>query len=154
MQRWEQAEQARRALDRRFTSGNLADLRQRPRGGWVKAIRTALGMSQADLSARLGTSPPAVADLERAERDGGVTLKRLERAAQELDCTLVYALVPNSTLEGAVHQQARRRAAESMGHVGRTMDLEAQGLDPAIAEELLEREARKVIQGRGLWSKR
>lgn len=154
MQKWEQAEQARRALDRRFASGDIADLRRRPRNGWVKAIRTALGMSQADLSSRLGTSPPAVADLERAERDGGITLKRLERAAQELDCTLVYALVPNSTLEGAVQRQARRRAAESVGRIGRTMDLEAQGLDPAIAEELLEREARKVIQGRGLWSQR
>ena len=153
MQKWEQAAQARRALDRRFASGDLADLRLRPHGGWVKAIRTALGMSQADLSGRLGTSPAAVADLERAERDGAVTLKRLERAARELDCTLVYALVPNSSLEGTVQRQARRRAAESVGRVGRTMDLEAQGLDPAAAEEMLAREARKVVQGRRLWSR-
>ena len=115
---------------------------------WVKAIRTALGMSQAELADRLGTTPSAAADLERAEREGGVTIKRLERVAEQLGCTLVYGLVPKTSLEGAVREQAQKRAAASLGYVGRTMDLEAQGLDADAMAEQLEREARKAMEGR------
>ncbi len=111
-------------------------------------------MSQADLAVRLGATPAAVADLERAEREGGVTLRRLERAARELDCTLVYALVPNATLDDAVRAQAHRRATESIGYVARTMDLEGQGLAASTADELLDREVRNVIEGHRLWSNR
>lgn len=151
MQKWERAAQARRVLDRRFASGLVADLRTPPTGGWVRAVRTALAMSQADLAKQLGVSAPAVADLERAEGSGGLTLRRLERVAEELDCTLVYALVPNATLEDAVQRRARTVAAASVGYVGRTMELEAQGIDHGEVRDLLDREARRVIEQSRLW---
>lgn len=151
MQKWERAAQARRALDRRFSSGLVADLRPPPHGGWVRAARTALAMSQADLARRLGITAAAVADLERAEGTGGLTLRRLERVAADLDCTLVYALVPNTTFEDTVQRAARNVAAASVGYVGRTMDLEAQGVDQGEEREILDREARKVIEQGRLW---
>lgn len=152
MRKWERAAQARRALDRRFASQRTADLLDPPRGGWVKAIRTALGMSQADLAARLGVSPPAVADLEQADRAGAITVRRLQRVADELDCTLIVALVPNTSLESTVRDQARRQAAASLGYIGRTMDLEDQGLDDQAAADVLDREARRVVEQHRVWS--
>ena len=51
-----QAELARKNLDRK-----LAFLREesltRPRGGWIRAIRDALGMSSRQLAKRLGVVP-------------------------------------------------------------------------------------------------
>jgi predicted DNA-binding mobile mystery protein A len=65
-----------------------------PPRGWIRAIREALGMSGAQLAARLGVTPPRVTVLERDEVAGAVSLKTLRQAAEALDCVLVYALVP------------------------------------------------------------
>src|SRR5580698_7901120 len=101
----ERAAQARRELDRKFAAAQLEPIQARPRSGWIRAIRGALGMSQAVLAERLGISPAAVNKLEHAEIHGGITTSKLAEAAGALDCTLVDALVPNSTLVRTVRTQ-------------------------------------------------
>jgi predicted DNA-binding mobile mystery protein A len=137
-------------LDRRLKTRDLDDLRAVPPVGWIRAIRSALGMSQADLAARVGVTPAAVAALERSERQETITLGKLAELARAMDCTVVYALVPNTTLDDTVHRQAQRRAAEALDYVGRTMELEAQGLEGST-DELLEREAQRVIDDQRVW---
>lgn len=154
MKRSERAAQARTALDRRFAASDPAGLRTRPAVGWMRAVRGALGMSQADLARRLGVSPPAVTDLERREREDAITIGKLAEVARAMDCTFVYAFVPNSTLEDTVQREARRRAVESAAYVGRTMGLEAQGLDAERAGELVDRETRRVIEEHRVWHDR
>src|SRR5262249_31279359 len=129
MQRSERSSQARRELDRKFDTADMDPVRALPRSGWIRAIRGALGMSQAVLAERLGVSAAAVNKLEHAERRGGITIGKLAEVATALDCTLVYALVPNSTLEQTVMTQARKVAAQTLGYVARTMALEAQGIE-------------------------
>src|ERR1700734_2434221 len=124
----ERAAQARRELDRKFAASTLEPIRARPRSGWIRAIRGALGMSQAVLAERLGVSRAAVNKLERAELHGGITTAKLAQVASALDCTLVYALVPNSTLEQTVRTQAQTLAARLLGYAARTMALEAQDI--------------------------
>ena len=67
-----------------------------PRGGWVRAIREALGMTQAQLGARAGISRQSVQDFERAEADRRITLESLDKLARAMGCRLVYALVPEN----------------------------------------------------------
>ena len=74
-------------------------------------------MSQEALAARLGISKPSVAKLERSEVNDTISLGKLAEVARALDCTLVYALVPNTNLEDTVQKQARRVAAETLGYV-------------------------------------
>jgi hypothetical protein len=52
------------------------------------------------------------------------------RAARPLDCTLVYALVPNGSLDGLVREQARKVAAETVSRVDHSMKLEGQACRP------------------------
>ncbi len=78
------------------------ELFARPSRGWLKAIREALGMTTAQLGQRLGVVQSRVVAIEQAEAKGTVTLNSLEKAAQALDCRLVYALVPRQSLEDAV----------------------------------------------------
>lgn len=151
MNRWESAAQARRALDRRFEAIGADDLRQSPRAGWARTIRNALGMSQADLARRLQVSPPAVTELERREREETISIGKLAGLAQAMNCTFVYAFIPHTTLEDTVQSEARQRALESLGYVARTMDLEDQGLDSASAQEMLDRETRRVIEQHRVW---
>lgn len=151
MKRSERASQGRRELDRRFAGATLKSIRDRPRSGWVRAIRTGLGMSQAALGARLGVAGPSVAKLEQSELSGSISIGRLADAARALDCTLVYALVPNTSLEDTVQRQARTIAAETLGYVANTMRLEDQAVEPDREADQLERQARAVIESSRLW---
>lgn len=151
MQPSERSAQARRELDRKFNQANLEPIRAIPRLGWIRAVRGALGMSQAVLAGRLGVSAAAVNKLEQAERHGGITIRKLAEVAAALDCTLVYALVPHSTLEQTVRTQARRVAAEMLGYVARTMALESQGIGDEREREAIDRYAQQLTATGNVW---
>jgi predicted DNA-binding mobile mystery protein A len=108
-------------------------------------------MSQAVLAERLGVSGSAVNQLEHAELDGGITIGKLSEVARTLDCTLVYALVPNSTLERTISTQARAVAAQLLGYAARTMALEAQDIDDERQREAVERYAQQLVSSGNPW---
>jgi len=56
-----------------------------PPTGWIKAIRTALGMSMQQLGNRLSITKQSVQDVERREKNGSITIKSLREAAEALD---------------------------------------------------------------------
>jgi predicted DNA-binding mobile mystery protein A len=144
--------QARRELDRKLQEANLEPIRARPHAGWVRAIRGALGMTQAALARRLGVTDAAVTQLERAETNGGVTLSKLSEVARALDCTLVYALVPNTSLEDTVQRQALRVAREQLGYVATTMALEDQSIAETRSSDALADQVQRIIERNEMWS--
>ena len=152
MKRSDKAAQARRELDRKFISANVEPVRARPRFGWIRAIRGALGMSQRVLAERLDITQPSVANLERSELEGGITMGKLAEVARALDCTLFYALVPNTSLEETVQRQARRVAADTLGYVGVTMELEGQAVESDRLADQLDSEKERVIAANRQWS--
>jgi Fic-DOC domain mobile mystery protein B/predicted DNA-binding mobile mystery protein A len=103
---------------------SLAKLRplaesRRPVKGWLRAIRTGLGMTGVELARNLGVKPPRVVEMERNELEGAITLKVLERAAEAMGCSLVYALIPRAgsleqTLKGRVKGEALGAASGGM----------------------------------------
>ncbi len=107
----------------------LQNAPQPPSVGWVRAIREALGMTYSQFAKRLRVTRPSVYDLEADEVSGGASLDRLRRAAAALDCRLVYALVPNSTLEKTVKRQAIKQATKRFGRVNVSQALEASAVD-------------------------
>src|SRR5579859_5403104 len=112
-----------------------------PRGGWVRSIRQALGMSASQLGRRMGLSRQAIADLERREVHGTATLAALEKAAEAVNAELVYAIVPRKSLAETVRAQARTVADEQLKRVAHSMRLEAQDVSPdEYANQLAERE--------------
>ncbi len=108
-------------------------------------------MSQSVLAKRLGVSGAAVNKLEHAELEGGITVAKLAQVAAALDCTLVYAFVPSSSLQDTVDAQARQRAARLLGYASRTMALEAQDVAEDRQREALDRYARELIGSGRLW---
>ena len=52
--------------------------------------------------------------------------------ARAMNCTLIYALVPNGSLEETVRSEAARLARASLDYVANTMSLEDQALDPLL----------------------
>ena len=95
--------------------------RQTPRSGWVKAIRSALGMSDRSFAKRLGIQHGSMQELERNEQKGSVTLGSLRRAAAALDADLVYAIVPRKSLRATVSDRARTVAVERLQPIAHSM---------------------------------
>lgn len=108
-------------------------------------------MSQSVLAKRLGVSSAAVDKLEHAELDGGITVAKLAQVAAALDCEVVYALVPNTSLNDTVSTQAHKRAARLLGYAARTMALEAQDVAEDRQQEAIDRYALDLIHSGGLW---
>src|SRR6478752_5998646 len=134
-------EAARRRLDQRYRKASIAELQARPRLGWVRAVRDALGMSTRQLASRMRVTQPTVVQLEQSEANGTIQLATLRRAADALDCELVYALVPRSgSLEQTVLAHAHRKAATMVRAVDRSMELENQAVtDPDELQAALDR---------------
>lgn len=129
---------ARKSLDRKLAPLLADSLQTRPHRGWIRAIRNALGMSATQLARKMGVSQPRVTALEKAEADDSVTLASLRRAAEALDCTLVYALVPKTSLDDMMMTRARAKAVKILQRVDHTMSLEKQKLDDAETREQIE----------------
>jgi predicted DNA-binding mobile mystery protein A len=96
------------ALDKRVPALRTAQAEaSKPVRGWLRAVRTACGLSQAWLAKKLKTTQQAVTAFETAEERGTITLKSLERAAQALDCELVYFVVPRGKVAATYRELAR-----------------------------------------------
>jgi predicted DNA-binding mobile mystery protein A len=83
----------------------------KPRAGWIRAIRDALGLSQSQIARRVGVSRATVQQWERAEQRRRITVHSLDLVAHAMDCTVALAIVPkNGTLDDVRRRQARARA--------------------------------------------
>jgi predicted DNA-binding mobile mystery protein A len=137
------AAQSRSHLDERFKALRPVTRYSSPVRGWIKAVRDALGMTTAQLAKRLGMKQPSVVAIEQSEAKGAIELATLRRVAEALDCTLVYALVPNKPLEAAVRDRARAFLRRRRGPVEHSMLLENQkveGKDPEARLDEIVRE--------------
>ena len=115
-----------RTLDDHLSRVSVCD---RPSGGWIRAVRTSLGMSVRQMAERIGITQQSAARLEKNEANDAITLKSLRKAAEALDCRLVYALVPNEGgLRDIVRRQGLKKAGDLVGPVDHSMMLEAQGV--------------------------
>jgi len=86
-------------------------------------------MSTRQLGKRLGITQQAAANLERSEQTGSITLRNLERLAAALDSELVYAFIPQRSLEETLRKQADRVADQVVRRVESTMALEDQATE-------------------------
>jgi len=124
----------------------------RPHKGWIRAIRGALGMSSKELASRMGVRQQTVSDMERSEQHDTIQLNTLERAAQAMNCRLVYALVPDSTLEETVSAQARRKAIQHLESVAHHSRLENQAVGEDELAIQIDELATHLASRRGLWA--
>ena len=132
------AAHSRSQLDRRFKQIGPLSRFSVPVRGWIKAIRAGLGMSSEQLAKRLGVRQPSVVALEQSDAKGTIELATLRRVAEALDCTFVYALVPNKPLETIVRDRARILVRRRRAPVEHSMLLEDQAVSAKDSEARLD----------------
>lgn len=125
-----------------------------PRGGWVRAIREALGMTNVQLAKRLRIkAPQSVEDMQEYEVRGTIKVQTLRKLADALGCRLVYAIVPPKPLDEMRRDRARAVAERRLQRVAHSMKLEAQGVTNPEEERELERLVQELLAGnpKRLW---
>ncbi len=143
---------ARVSLDQRLLQlGAVRPALARPRQGWVRAIRTALGMTTAQLGRRLGIAQASVVGMEKSEAEDRIQLGTLRRAAEALDCELHYVLLPRTGLQARVQQRRAALAEREHGRVAHSMGLERQYESDPVLQALRLRATQAGISDRDLW---
>jgi predicted DNA-binding mobile mystery protein A len=145
---------ARESLDMRLYPLRNIDMTRPPRG-WIKAIREALGMTTRQFAQRVGVVQSRAVDIEKAEMSGSITLDSLTRAANALDCELVYVLIPRKPLKDTVNDQALTLAKRHIKSTSHSMALENQKISPSSEAEQLKILATQIAENSGsnLWNK-
>jgi predicted DNA-binding mobile mystery protein A len=98
-----------------------------PPTGWIRAIRSAIGMSMQQLGNKLNISKQAVMNMEKREKEGSITIKSLREIAQVMDLELVYGFVPiDGSLDALIERRAMELATQIVKRTATTMELENQ----------------------------
>ncbi len=98
-----------------------------PTSGWVKAIRSALGMSLQQLASKLSITKQSTMEMEKREKEGSITIRSLRQAAHALDMELVYGFVPrDGSLDALIERKSRELAMKIVLRTSNTMKLEDQ----------------------------
>ncbi|HWG22140.1 MAG TPA: hypothetical protein VG225_16540 [Terracidiphilus sp.] len=64
-----------------------------PANGWLRELRQISGVPAWEIAKRLNVTTHELHRLERAERDGTITLKALRKVAEAMECQVVYGVV-------------------------------------------------------------
>lgn len=106
--------------------------------GWIKSIRTTLGMSLQQLGKKLNVTKQAALDIERREREGSITIKSLKDVASALDMQLVYGFVPkDGSLDALIEKKATELAKQIVMRTHQTMKLEDQANSASRIEKAI-----------------
>lgn len=99
---------------------------QMPPRGWIYTIRTTLGMTLTQLGRRLDISPQAIAQLEKREAEGQITVSRLREALGAMGIKSTHSVFSSTSLQTIIQQQAERKAREIIMRASQSMSLENQ----------------------------
>jgi predicted DNA-binding mobile mystery protein A len=134
-------------LDQQLAGWKAISKYHRPKRGWVRTIRKALGMTGKQLAKKLQVNRSRIAKIEASEQFGAVTLRTLQETADALNCELVYALIPRESLQAILQKQAKKVAKQQIQRVTHTMKLEDQGINLKSQEELEQEYIQLLLSG-------
>lgn len=127
---------------------------ERPSIGWIKSVRTALGISLQQLGSKKDISKQSVLSIEKREQDGTITLNALREAGDAMGLELVYGFIPkDGSLDAYIERKARELAKEIVLRSSNTMKLEDQENSNERIKKAIEERTEELIknQPKILW---
>ena len=98
------------------------------------------------LAQKIGVKPASLSDLEHSEANGTATLNSLRKAAAAMDCELVYAIVPRTSLDEILNRKAGEKARSMLERVSHSMKLEDQGVNARQAHEQIQSLTKTLLE--------
>ena len=116
-----------------------------PSTGWMKVIRTSLGLSLQQLGEKLSITKQSVKEMEDREREGSISLKTLKEFGKTMDMKLVYGFVPNDgSLDALIDRKALELATKIVKRTSHTMKLEDQENSKKRIEKAIQERAAEL----------
>jgi predicted DNA-binding mobile mystery protein A len=112
-------------------------------GDWIRIIRNALRMSQAELAQRAGVNQANLAHIEKGKTDP--RLSTLTKIFDALSCNVLVEPRPRRPLNEVLRAKARGIAAERLRQSMGTMALENQAPDAEVFKALLEQRTDEIL---------
>lgn len=142
-----------RQLEERLDKFRQLAASEAPKDGWINAMRQALGITTEQLARRMGVTRQAVLQIEAGERQQRVTWASLRKAAEAMDCDVVFALVPRGSINQVLLRQGRRQAEKHIARISHSMKLDAHIVGPDEEARQVEELAAQLSaeRSRGLW---
>lgn len=134
---------ARRRLDKKLEEFKHLSIYENTINGWIKTIRQSLGLTTSQLAKKMNLNQSRIFAMEKEE--SSLKLSTLEKVADALDCKLVYALVPKTSLESMAYNQAEKKAKKILQKVSHNMALENQ--TPSYDKMELEDIVQELLNG-------
>lgn len=122
-----------------------------PDGGWLRAIRVALGLSISQLASRSGRTAGQLSRAERVEANGRISLRQLSEIAADLDCELSYVLIPKSSLRETIETQAERIARDEAMSVYHSMSLDNKTVSKTFLKRQIAEAKSELLLGNWRW---
>ena len=118
--------------------------------GWIKQMRVALGMTLEKLGKICGLASSTIAQAERGEVDGKITVETLRKTAKAMNCEFSYAFIPKSDLNLFVERKAYEKAKRILTSVDLHMSLEDQRVKSDL-EPRIQRLKEKLMSEGKVW---
>src|SRR5690554_2421798 len=141
-------------LDKRIQLFAQAQKYPNPNTGWIRAIRSALGMTLLQLANKLSITKQGAKEVELREQEGAITLKSLRETARAMDMELVYGFVPiDGSLEKHIEKKAYKLAKRIVMRTSNNMKLEDQENSTERIQKAIEERAALIKQElpKSLW---
>lgn len=118
--------------------------------GWIREVREALGMTLGKLGESCGLALSTVAQAERGEVDGKITVETLRKTAEAMNCEFAYVFIPKSDLNSFIESKAYEKAKRILTSADLHMTLEDQKVKSDL-EPRIQRLKNKLISEGKVW---
>ncbi len=118
--------------------------------GWIRQMREALGMTLSKLGNACELSTSSIAQAERREAEGKVTVETLKTAAEAMNCEFVYMFVPKSEMAAFIESKAYEKAKRILTSADLHMSLEDQKVKGAL-EPRIQKLKNKLMDEGNVW---
>lgn len=119
-----------------------------PENGWIYEMRDALGMTLAKLGSLCGLATPTIAQAERREAEGKLTVETLRKAAEAMNCEFTYMFVPKSDMTKFIEKKAYEKAKRILNIADLHMTLEDQKVKSDIELRIVRLQQKLIAEGK------
>lgn len=118
-----------------------------PQIGWIKTIRTTLGMSLEQLGKKLHINRSSVSRMETRESSGSITINKMEEVGRAMGMKFIYGFVPiDGSIDKLIEKKAKNLATEIVMRTSGNMKLEDQENSPGRIRKAIEEKTKEIME--------
>ncbi len=124
----------RQILDQRVQN---RPLKSPPKNDWIKAVRNSLGITTRQLATLMNVGQNSITQLEAGEKKQSISLKNLIKAAEVMDCEVIYMIVPKAphqSFSELLEKRAYELALKISKGISHSMSLEQQKVPNTVTQ--------------------